>query len=112
MPSIGRLRKRGYFERLKKRVDDAGGGFAPTWLPVLTAWCQIIPQNGSERIAAGRLEAAALSTLRIRSSAEARTITEADRVIVDGLTYNIRGIDNPDSKNRFLEMLIEVGVAT
>lgn len=109
--SIGQLRKRCYFERQKKRVDDGGGGYEPVWLPAMTVWGAVVPYGGAERLAAGRLEASSLATLRIRSSAEARSIDESYRVTVDDVPYQIRGIANPDSRNRFLEIQIEGGVA-
>lgn len=109
--SIGKLRKRAYFSRAK-RTDDGGGGATITWVPAFTAWCEIKPQTGIEKVAAGRLESSSLATLKIRSSVAARAIDPSYKVTVDGDDYQIRTIDNPDSKNRFLEMLLEVGVAT
>lgn len=111
MARIGGMRKRVYFSR-PARADEGGGVGKITWVPALTVWGELIPQTGQERVAAGRLEASGLATLRIRSSADARSIDESYKVTVDGLDYQIRGIDNPDQRNRFLEILVEVGVAT
>lgn len=111
MARIGGMRKRCYFSKPAKRVEDGGGGSPKAWLNALTVWGELIPQTGQERVAAGRLEASGIATLRIRSSSDARTIDESYKVTVDDVDYQIRGIDNPDQRNRFLEMLVEVGVA-
>lgn len=108
--SIGKLRKRAYFSRAK-RTDDGGGGATVTWVPAFTAWCEIKPQTGMEKVAAGRLESSSLATLRLRSSAATRQIDPSYKVTIDGDDWQIRSTGNPDSKNRFLEMLLEFGVA-
>lgn len=111
MARIGALRKRCYFERLKPRVDDGGGGAAKEWIPAWTSWGSLKLLGGAEQLAAGRLEASSLATLTIRSSVAARAIDESYRVTIDGVVYQIRGIGNEDQRNRFLSMTVEAGVA-
>lgn len=112
MARIGGLRSRVYFEKLKKRVDDGGGGFAPEWLPALTVWGSLQPERGREIVAAGRLESSAGAVLTIRSSEEARAIDASYRATIDEVIYQVRAISNPDQKGRFLELVLERGVAT
>lgn len=109
--SIGQLRKRVYFSRLKARVEDGGGGSPKTWTPALTVWGQLSPERGREVLAAGRLESSAGAVLKIRSSTAARAIDATYKATIDGVDHQVRAISNPDGRNRFLEIVLESGVA-
>lgn len=111
MVSAGQLRKRVTFQ-VETRVPDGGGGFSETWGGDIVVWGQLVPERGSERLEAGRLEAALGGVLRIRSSSETAVITEAYTVKIDGQRYQIRSISNPDQRGKVLEMVVEKGVAT
>jgi len=108
---IGQLRKRVYFSRLKVRVDDGGGGSPKEWVPALTVWGQLMPERGREILAAGRLESSAGAVLKIRATAAARAIDASYKATIDGVDHQLRSISNPDQRNRFLEIVLEVGVA-
>jgi SPP1 family predicted phage head-tail adaptor len=107
----GNLNKRVVFESAQSS-DDAGGGNVVTWTNFATVWGGFSPERGRERLEAGRVEGASMGVLRVRSSSQTRQITTAYRVKIDGVPYNIRSIENPDQRNRGLEMLVEKGVAT
>lgn len=107
----GRLRKRVIFER-SGRANDGGGGAAVSWAPIGTVWGGYRPETSSERLDAGRLQSETAGTLTIRSSIFARTITSADRVIIDGIPHQIRSITNPDQKDAGLALLVERGTPT
>ena len=108
MPA-GPMRKRVTFER-ELRTTDEGGGSALDWAEATTVWAQFVPERGAERVAAGRLAAPQAGTLRVRSSSLVRNITMAHRVTIDGVAHQIRGMGNPDQKNRFIEFTVERGV--
>lgn len=110
MARAGELRKRVSFER-RDVADDGGGGGAVHWTSTLVVWGSLTFMSGHEMLAAGRLESASVGTLRIRSSRAARAIDASYSVTIDGDRYNIRGIGNPDSRNRILEFTVEAGVA-
>lgn len=107
----GPSRKRVRFE-VENRVSDGGGGNSVTWDEHVTVWGKFKPERGGEKFEGGRNEASLMGILKIRSSTEARLITTAMRVKIDGVAYQIRSIPNPDQRNRFLEMLVERGVST
>lgn len=107
----GRLRKRAFFQRKDREPDEQGGG-AVSWVPLLDRAAAFAPERGRERLKAGRLEAALGGVVTIRSCSATRAITEADRVLIDGVPYQIRSIANPDSRDRDLEIVVEKGVAT
>lgn len=108
---IGKLRDRVTFERQAAGSDDFGNTATGTWATFTEVYGGFAPESVSERLEAGRLEAAVAGRLMVRSTAKTRAITEADRVVIDGTTYNIRSIVNRDRRNYMLEMTVERGVA-
>lgn len=111
MARAGTLNKRVTFQS-ETRTPDGGGGFTREWILVATVWGGFVPERGSERLEAGRLEGSLSGVLRVRSSSTTRTVKVADRVIIDGVPHQIRSIANPDQRNRMLDILVERGVAT
>lgn len=110
MPDAGLLRSRVTFAR-RDVVDDGGGGGTVNWTPMLSTRGYLRPERGREALAAGRPESSSMAVLQIRSSLAARAIDASYRVSVDDVPYNVRSIINPDQRNRFLELLVERGVA-
>lgn len=102
----GTLNKRARFEALV-RVPDGAGGYTEEWQPAMTVWAGFSPERARERIQAGRIETAFAGVLRIRSSTQAREITQQHRVTVDGVTYGIKSNANPDQRNDMLEFSVE-----
>lgn len=109
MLGAGQFRKRVYFSQAK-RAADGGGGATLTWVPALTVWGALRPERGREALAAGRLESASMAVLTIRSGTEARAIEPSWRATIDGIDYQLRSITE-DPKRRFIEMVVEKGVA-
>lgn len=110
MPA-GRLRKRVTFQEAVQAADGGGGG-ATTWRNIVTVWGGLQEDRGRERVEAGRLESAMAGILTVRSSSDTREISAANRVLIDGAPYQVRTIGNPDQRNKFLELIVERGVAT
>ena len=107
----GQLRDRIAFKSFSYGDDSMGGG-AVTWTTQLTVWGSLMPERGREQLEAGRLESAVAGVVKIRGSVSSRTITPEWICTIDGVDYNIRSITNPDRRNRYLEMVVERGVAT
>lgn len=108
--SAGQRNKRVTFQR-KDKVPDGGGGFAPGWAKLITVSARFKPERGRERVETGRVSAELTGVLTVRSSKNTRQITTADRVLIRGVPYQIRSIDNPDQRDRDLEMTVERGAA-
>lgn len=102
----GDLNKRARFEALV-RTSDGGGGYDELWQHLMTVWAQFSPERARERLQAGRLESAFAGVVRIRSSSMARTITQQHRVVIGGVTYDIKSVSNPDQRNDMIEMSVE-----
>lgn len=109
--AAGPLRDRVTFQRATRTPDGAGGA-ALAWTDEVTVWGGFRPQRGRETLEVGRLESAVAGVLTVRSSPDTREITAADRVQIDGESYQIRTITNPDRRNKMLEFVVERGVAT
>ena len=107
---IGGMNDRLTFERADSATDDLGNVTDGTWTPFLTRWGSFKPERAAERIEAGRMQSSVVGVVKIRSDSGSRTITEADRVLIDGIVYSIISIENPDRRNRFLKMEVERGV--
>lgn len=109
----GQLRDRVTFERATL-VPDGGGGYESGWAAIAGLEAvrgYFAPQRGREAVEAGRLESAVAGTLKVRSSAAARGVSAADRVIINGETFAIFAIMNEDRHDRYLTMTVERGSA-
>ena len=112
--SAGDLRERIAFEKREAGEDDGYGNTEATWKVQFIVWAQVIPRLGGETVLAARLSGTQPYTIRIRSSSSTRLITPEWRARHerDGTIYNIRSIANPDMKDRYLDLLVDTGVAS
>jgi len=89
--SAGRYDRRAQLRRFEE-YDD-GFGMAYRWAnhgdPV---WAQLTHVSDSEKWQAAQVQAVVTARIRLRWSAFAADITPLDRIICEGLDYNITGI--------------------
>jgi hypothetical protein len=52
-----------------------------------------------------------MATMRVRSDSTTQGVTTADRVVIRGVTWAIKGLVQIDHKNTVLEFKLERGVA-
>ena len=116
-----RLRDRCYFESIGT-VPDGGGGFDEGWNTEFDrkgalAFAKLGGQL--EKIADGQIDSLSRGTLTIRSDSDTRRITTEWRVWTDGepddagaTVWNIRAVDQPDRKKRWLRLTVERGGET
>ncbi|MGX9392564.1 phage head closure protein [Nitrobacteraceae bacterium UC4446_H13] len=102
----GSLNKRATFQRFTS-VSDGAGGVTETWSDFVAVWAQFSPERAREKIQQGRIADNQAGALRVRSSSTTRQIGPTYRVVLDGVTYNIRSVVNPDQRNDMLEFAIE-----
>lgn len=114
-----RLREKILFQRPTEDPTDIYGNPVDGWANIetapgvpLTVWADVRETLGREKVDAGRVEASNTATIRIRASTATRTLTEADRVIARGSTWNIRSIVPVANDRAMLDLLCEKGVAT
>lgn len=108
---IGKLDQRITFQRVTETVV-AGGGRVRTWsdlAPVPTVWARVMPVRQGEGLSENRMNAAQTAEFTIRNRAD---LTEKDRIVWAGETWNIRGILRAGSRAIYLTVLAERGVAS
>ena len=101
-----------YLAEAQGLYDEYGNPDQPEWQPLLSFRGDLREVPGKEAIAAGRLEAPVMATLRLRQSQAALTITAADRVRARGHVWAIKSdpID-PTGRGQLLELTLERGAA-
>lgn len=92
-------------------VDDYGAP-VDTWSTQSTVWAAIRPMSTNERVQHEKLEATATHVFTIRYQAALRSVEVVGtyRISWDGRVFNIRGVKNPETENRFLEIIAEENV--
>jgi SPP1 family predicted phage head-tail adaptor len=111
MVKAGQYRERAEFQRLSEGSVDDYGNVYTGWASLVTRWADMRETTGKEAIEGGAIANAGLATLRVRSDSTTQGITTADRVIVRGVTWAIKGLVQIDQKNTVLEFRLERGVA-
>ena len=91
------------------RKPDGGGGFETVYKDAFPQRGKLIMETGRERLQAGRLESAFAGRLRIKASAQARTIEASWRVIVNGIVHKILTVDNSDARSMWIFLTVERG---
>ena len=88
---------------------DGFGGYSTSWATKDFIWCMVDDTGGSEPLSNGRLETAtsAVFTTQFRDD-----MSVLDRLILDGVTYNIRRGENVERKSRYVRLYGESGVTT
>ena len=105
--AAGERDKRLRFER-SALVDD---GFARTevWSPYRTVWGSREDLSDGERWRANAVGSAVTARFRVRWSADMSAVTRSDRIICDGITFNIVAI-KPIGRRRDLEFTVAAEV--
>lgn len=117
--TAGMLRTPCQFQR-KVKVSDGAGGWSEAWLNLSGAAtrCKFKALSGGERFQAQRAEATTRNRILCRFFAGLSetdgpsSLSERDRVVIDGRAYNIRFINNIEMRNKFLEIDIDGGGAS
>lgn len=104
---VGELDQRVTIQRLST-VSDGQGGSTESWADVVTVWAHARPRSGREVVQFDRVngEHAYMFVIRYRSG-----IRESDRLVWQGVNYNIRAINDQSGRKLYLEIDAERGVA-
>mgnify|MGYP000040090455 CR=1 FL=1 len=93
----------------KTETADGYGGYDTVWANKTFLWCKVEDKSGGEPFTNGRLE----TTTSTEFTTQYRDdITTLDRLILDGITYNITRVVNLDRKSRYLKVYGDSGVAS
>lgn len=92
MLKAGLRNKRVTFQR-NGAVEDALGGEGPdVWRDLFSAFALVRYGTSAERRSAAGEQAVQSATVRVLASAAARGVTVRDRVVADGLAWDVTGI--------------------
>jgi SPP1 family predicted phage head-tail adaptor len=88
---------------------DGFGGFSTSWATKTTIWCKYEERNGEVPLKNGKLttETGVIFTTVYRDD-----VLTSDRLVLDGLVYDIKRVDNLNRKNEYLVIYCDSGVAT
>lgn len=105
--SVGKLREYVAIEQPQETPDTDGlGGIAVFWVPFAFAWARITPVAARTVRAADGNEHRVTHKIRIR---ELPGLTQKMRVLFEGRTFQIRGVLDPEERDRFHDLLCEEG---
>lgn len=90
-------------------ADDQGGAAVATAF-YCDFWAEVKPIKGQERLDQGQLRTPSTYLFTLRYDELTATITTADRILWDGVEYNIRDIQNRGARVRFFQIVGESGV--
>lgn len=98
------------FER-ESRVADGGGGAAASWATLGTAWAEVRYLRGGEAGQRGALrELSAYRFLVLSEAVAALGLTTADRLVWNGVTFQIREQPRRLPRSAETEIVAEAGV--
>ncbi len=114
--AIGGMRHRVVIQS-PTRTSDGGGGGVVSWSDVATVFASIEPTGGNERFFGDQNEGRITHNIILRFR---RDVSHKNRIryarVVDGTTYtqifNIKRVINRDARDKYLDLLVEEGVAT
>jgi len=107
----GQRRDRVTFRRTISTPDDQGG-FVDQVTDLVTVWARFKPVIGGEVNLGDKVSAIGSGTLMIRYWTATAGIVETDTVLIGGVIYHIKGIENIDRKNKDLLITVQKGVST
>ena len=114
--SIGKMNRRLHFQT-QTRTSDGAGSSSVSYSDSFTTFGMITPKSGNEKLFGDQLEERITHIITTRFN---RNITFKNRLQYrfnkDGSsftrTFNIKRVINRDTKDRYLDILCEEGVAT
>ncbi len=92
-------------------ASDGAGGTSRTWRNFDTdpsVWAKVTPKAGTEAIQDGAQNATGAYTFKIRYRAD---ITELDRIVWDGVPYNIQNVRRHSQRELYINIDARRGVA-
>jgi len=104
----GRLDLRAELLREPPILDDQGRdtGDRGPYAPAFTVWANFRTQSVSEAVEGGAAQNVESGVLTVRDSAQARTITNADRVLLSGRNFAVEGVGLPDRRTGLITLMV------
>lgn len=106
----GQLDQQITFQRVTE-TDDGAGGKSEAWADFTTdatVWADPVPMGGKEGIQDGAFNASGNYVFIVRNRQD---VSERDRIVWDGVPYNIRNVKRRGGRELYLSIEAERGVA-
>lgn len=91
-------------------TGDGQGGQTRKVADKFSAWAEVVPGTGAEQDRHDRLVGEAMYTFTFRNRPDV-TVQESDRVLWDGIEYNVRFVARPGGRDLYISVTAERGVA-
>lgn len=101
----GRLRLQASFQQ-QTETRDAAGQVVETWTEVVSRRVRLEPLKGAEADKNSGEFATVESEAYVRYDSLTKTLKPYDRMVADGVTYDIRAIVNKQDRNRELVLRV------
>ncbi|MBY0259594.1 head-tail adaptor protein [Methylobacterium sp.] len=104
----GRFEHRAEFLRQPAILDEdeQDTGDRGPYAPAFTIWANFRPQSVREAAQGGAAQNVEAGVLTVRTSAQSRTITNADRVKILGRDFAVDGVGLPDRRTGLIALTI------
>lgn len=89
-------------------TPDGAGGFTTSWAKKTDIWCKVEEKSGNEKWTHQQLDTVKPST-HFTTHYRADIFT-TDRLLLDGIYYNIRRVDDLKREKKFLLIVADGGV--
>jgi head-tail adaptor len=92
MMGAGQRNQRATFQRFSAGEDALGGGGLETWATLFACFASVRWGSSAERRSVAGEQAVQTATFRVLASMDARGVRVTDRIVHDGLSWDITGI--------------------
>ncbi len=107
----GDLDKRIRFERATNIRDELGGQGVSAWALLFNVWANKTDVQDSEKFAVDERSATLSVRWTVRSSTQVKGVTPKDRIIYEGLEYEIMGVkETGHGRNKYVEFSTAVRI--
>jgi len=110
--TAGKMDRRIRIERATATDDGFTSAGTVTWSLLAEVWAEVTPISDGERWRAGEVAAHVTHRFRIRYSSTAGSITAKDRIIYDGLEFNIAAPPKEIGRRQKLEITASASADT
>jgi len=101
----GQLDRRVTLQRKGADTDDGFNTVPGDWADLFDVWARFIPLTGSERAQASQTEAFGKANWEIRKDSAWADLNAKDRLVENGIAYNIINVTEPRRGYLFVESI-------
>lgn len=89
----------------RQTTQDEYGAQSTAWADVKTVWAAVEPLNGRELLSAQTVHSETDTRITVRYT----SISTANRIVFEGVVYDILNVIDPEQRHKQLQMLCKSG---